>query len=210
MPKNLKPERVGPVRAALLKNGAQWFRDGELPPGYRAEIDTTPLRARVGEAVPGCPHLPACTGYCPSVETRFVVDRANPQPEVQTDLSSRGDTPQDFTPRPPLRTRGTTNRNARGSSEERRRRRVWLVATWRADVDVKPWESTDVLVPVPLGEGWPACRCYRCGVLLTEETVSADRIIPGCRGGTYRRDNIRPACQRCQSVVGGGTRRVGK
>jgi hypothetical protein len=58
-----------------------------------------------------------------------------------------------------------------------------------------------------LGMGEPACRCYRCGHLLTVDTVSADRIIPGCRGGTYRRNNIRPACERCQSVVGGGTRR---
>jgi HNH endonuclease len=32
--------------------------------------------------------------------------------------------------------------------------------------------------------------------------VSVDRIIPGCQGGTYRRENIRPACGRCNSVYG--------
>ena len=59
----------------------------------------------------------------------------------------------------------------------------------------------------------PACRCYRCGVLLTADTVTADRIKPGCQGGTYRRDNIRPACGRCNSETGaalGNERKRGK
>jgi hypothetical protein len=108
--------------------------------------------------------------------------------------------------------RGTTNRNARGGAEDRRRRREWLVATWRADVDVVLMAGPIVegWVEVPLGQGLPACRCYRCGRLLTVETVSADRTVPGCQGGTYRRSNIRPACARCQSVVGGATRSNGK
>jgi hypothetical protein len=89
-------------------------------------------------------------------------------------------------------TRGTTNRNARGSADARRRRREWLVTTYRADVDAA---------------GEPACRCYRCGVLLTVDTVSADRIKPGCQGGTYRRSNIRPACVSCNSITGGAVRR---
>lgn len=90
--------------------------------------------------------------------------------------------------------RGTTNRNARGSSYSRERRRQWLVATYRADEDL---------------DGEPACRCYRCGTLLTAVTVTADRIKPGCEGGTYRRENIRPACGRCNSSEGGalGARR---
>jgi hypothetical protein len=152
---------------------------------------TTPAVAPTGP-VAGCPHRPACAGYCPVVETRSVVDR---------------EPPQDSMPRPGQSTRGTTNRNARGNAEDRRRRRAYLIETFRADVDVAPMTADMIAVPMPLGEGWPACRCYRCGTLLTEETVSPDRIIPGCRGGTYRRDNIRPACLRCQSVVGGGTRR---
>ena len=115
--------------------------------------------------------------------------------------------------------RGTTNGNVRGSNEERRRRRQWLVETYRADVDApKPEHNAPPtneeeaeaffhLEEVPLGWGIPACRCYRCGVLLTEDTVTVDRIIPGCQGGTYRRNNIRPACGSCNSREGGRMRR---
>lgn len=115
---------------------------------------------------------------------------------------SRGD----LTTVPPTR-RGTTNGNARGGSDERRRRREWLVETFRADVDM-------VIVPgLPVSLGGsapytvPSCRCYRCGTLLTVDTVTVDRVIPGCQGGTYRRSNIRPACGRCNSVTGATTRR---
>jgi hypothetical protein len=120
-------------------------------------------------------------------------------------------------------TRGTSNSNARGSSYTRRRRREWLVETYRADVDVKPlppswqeprngrvrWEADTGLepMPVPRGEGEAACRCYRCGDLLTVETVTVDRIVPGCMGGTYRRNNIRPACGQCNSETGGALSR---
>lgn len=102
--------------------------------------------------------------------------------------------------------RGTTNGNARGSSYARRARRAWLVVNYAADV---------------LG----FCRCYRCGALLfnpdtvkpedadrlldrglTAEPLTVDRIIPGCQGGTYRRNNIRPACGGCNSETGGSTR----
>lgn len=108
--------------------------------------------------------------------------------------------------------RGTTNGNARGGSDDRRRRRQWLVQTFRADQDVILVETflvDPLVVGVNLGtEGSvPACRCYRCGKLLTAETVTVDRIVPGCQGGTYRRSNIRPACQRCNSSTGATTRR---
>jgi hypothetical protein len=108
----------------------------------------------------------------------------------------------------PSSRRGTTNGNARGGTEERRRRREWLVLTFRADVDVV---ALDFPLPyalhTDLGLGVPACRCYRCGCLLTADTLTVDRIIPGCQGGTYRRDNIRPACGTCNSSTGGRTRR---
>lgn len=104
-------------------------------------------------------------------------------------------------------TRGTTNRNARGNNQTRARRREWLVTTYRADVDHPTGWPTRTRAGVPLGEGMPSCRCYRCGVLLTVDTVSADRIKPGCQGGTYRRDNIRPACIPCNSATGGAVRR---
>lgn len=96
--------------------------------------------------------------------------------------------------------------------------------TYRADVDVLvvtkgpagPWTvavplKSDLakwVLPEELPHAWiePACRCYRCGHLLTEGEVTADRIVPGCQGGTYRRDNIRPACARCNSATGATTR----
>lgn len=108
-----------------------------------------------------------------------------------------------------LATRGTSNGNQRGSSYSRRVRREWLVTTYRANVDVPDFHDLQLPVDgVPLGMGEPACRCYRCGDLLTVETVTVDRIIPGCQGGTYRRNNIRPACGPCNSETGGRLRRI--
>jgi HNH endonuclease len=115
-------------------------------------------------------------------------------------------------PAPPagktLARRGTTNRNERGNTAERRRRRTWLVETYRADEDVI---ALDFPLPYPLsttlGKGIAACRCYRCGLLLTADTVTVDRIKPGCQGGTYARHNIRPACGTCNSSTGATTRR---
>lgn len=97
----------------------------------------------------------------------------------------------------PLATRGTTNRNERGSSYSRRTRKAWLIETYRANQDA------GILGACNLGWGEPACRCYRCGELLTIDTVTVDRIIPACLGGTYRRNNIRPACGPCNSETGG-------
>lgn len=111
-------------------------------------------------------------------------------------------------------TSGTCNGGDRGNTADRRRRREWLVAAFRADVDIiriywpsanewteSPW-SDDLRSIADRSERLAACRCYRCGELLSVHTVSPDRIIPGCQGGTYRRNNIRPACLRCQSVTG--------
>jgi 5-methylcytosine-specific restriction endonuclease McrA len=107
--------------------------------------------------------------------------------------------------------RGTSNGNSAGSAEARRRRRAWLLETYRADVDVVVLEP-DGLMTVPRDTGLavpgaePACRCYRCGTLLTLATLTVDRIVPGCRGGTYRRTNVRPACSDCNSTTGGAER----
>lgn len=113
--------------------------------------------------------------------------------------------------------RGTTNGNARGGSEQRRRRREWLIETYRANVDVlvvtgrySALEAVTMIVDLGTEGAQHACRCYRCGVLLTVDTVTVDRIKPGCQGGTYRRDNCRPACSRCNSSTGGATRGKGK
>lgn len=84
--------------------------------------------------------------------------------------------------------RGTSNANARGNTKDRYERRRWLIEAYEAN---RP--------------GF--CRCYRCGILLTLWSLTVDRVIPGCRGGTYRRNNIRPSCALCASITGGGTRR---
>lgn len=133
-----------------------------------------------------------------------------------------------------LATRGTSNTNARGNTEDRRRRREWLVQTYRANQDLLRYDWQDGGVGYwPITPDWlhlaegetqrsrlvgilalvtrmPACRCYRCGILLTVDTVTVDRITPGCKGGTYRRNNIRPACGDCNSETGGALSGQGK
>lgn len=83
--------------------------------------------------------------------------------------------------------RGSTNRNERGGSDERRRRKQFLL--------------------VEFGNGTEApCQLKvsdRCLGMVTMDTISVDRIVPKASGGTYRRDNIRPACGPCQSRQGG-------
>lgn len=52
----------------------------------------------------------------------------------------------------------------------------------------------------------PLVRCFRCGLLMTEEQMTIDRIEPGAMGGRYTRDNIRPACGGeggCNQSLGG-------
>lgn len=47
------------------------------------------------------------------------------------------------------------------------------------------------------------CAFEGCDEILTFETVTADRWpISGREGGTYRRENIRPACGPCNSSDG--------
>jgi 5-methylcytosine-specific restriction endonuclease McrA len=99
--------------------------------------------------------------------------------------------------------RAEASRNERGSAEDRRRRKVWLIETYRANADHRePRLGESKTRGVPIGQGEPACRCFRCGELLTLETVTVDRIKPGCQGGTYRRNNIRPACGPCNTETG--------
>lgn len=74
----------------------------------------------------------------------------------------------------------------RGNSYERRARKVWLLASFDRDL------------------GPDRCRCWLdlspgCLVELTFATVTADRIEPG---GSYRHENIQPACAPCQNVQG--------
>jgi hypothetical protein len=111
-------------------------------------------------------------------------------------------------------TRGTTNGNDRGNTEARRRRRAWLIETYQADI-----------------KGF--ARCYRCGRLVynpddfppgslgvvvldkhgrphAAREMTVDRIIPGCQGGRYVRNNIRPACLGCNASTGSLLAKRGK
>lgn len=89
-------------------------------------------------------------------------------------------------PRPADR-RSRSNRNDRGSSYSRRRRREWLVEEF--------------------GDGeFVACFLQRsryCLYVLDVDTVSPDRLHLGADGGSYRRGNIQPACLPCQCDQGG-------
>jgi len=83
--------------------------------------------------------------------------------------------------------RGTTNRNDRGSAQDRRARKLWLLQAF--------------------GDGTTApCAAEvhhkDCPGALTLDTLTVDRIIPGCDRGRYTRDNIRPAWGPCNSVHG--------
>jgi hypothetical protein len=84
--------------------------------------------------------------------------------------------------------RGTSNTNTRGSAEQRRARRAWLVAEFG---------TCGIVV------------CHRCDVPLLAQGPDAfevDRIVPGCRGGTYARGNIRPVCPPCNIETGNAVR----
>lgn len=77
--------------------------------------------------------------------------------------------------------RGTSNSNARGSAASRRARKVFLLTEF--------------------GDGYTA-PCHFCKIELDWHTITVDRIVPGARQGTYRRDNIRPACMYDNSIEG--------
>jgi 5-methylcytosine-specific restriction endonuclease McrA len=61
----------------------------------------------------------------------------------------------------------------RGSSQDRRRRKTWLMAMF-GDGDTAP--------------------CTHCRRTLTFNTIEVDRIAPG---GSYARSNIQPSCGPC-------------
>lgn len=112
--------------------------------------------------------------------------------------------------------RGTSNSNARGSVHDRRARRAFLMKTYASDVPhftrcyrcgVLLYNPDDEAVEVGTGLDYPARWVIREGNYYTASSLTIDRIIPGCGGGTYRRNNIRPACGQCNSETGAVTRR---
>lgn len=69
--------------------------------------------------------------------------------------------------------RTQTGDDKRGSAKDRRARKFWMLRTF--------------------GNGH-SVGCVHCGTSLTFDTVQADRIQPG---GSYRRENVQPACGPC-------------
>lgn len=82
--------------------------------------------------------------------------------------------------------RGTSNRNDRGNSADRRRLTAWMVETFGND---------------------GVMTCYRCAVPLLAEDLTKDRIVPGRDGGKYVKGNVRPCCAPCNSETGGALAR---
>lgn len=83
--------------------------------------------------------------------------------------------------------RGTTNRNERGNTVQRRARRQWLLDTFGDGVTAKCEISWD----------------DHCLGTVDLRTLTVDRHpVPGADGGTYDRSNIRPACGPCNSRAG--------
>lgn len=78
--------------------------------------------------------------------------------------------------------RETSNANQRGSSSDRRARKLWLLKKYA------------------IAPGIALC-CF-CAKWLHFDIITVDRIVPGCQGGKYTRDNIRPACGRCNARHG--------
>ena len=133
------------------------------------------------------------------------------------------------------RARGSSNGNDRGNVEQRRRRRAYLLETYAADVKLIKVEYEDgvtlMLEPTPTSDyrWWLTqvnslplddatvavlsveevltARCYRCGCLLHDGTITVDRIHPKAHGGAYTRDNVRPTCGSCNSITGGRVRK---
>jgi hypothetical protein len=82
------------------------------------------------------------------------------------------------------------HRNARGSSYDRRRRKEWLLREWGNGVRARCWRMSSA----------------RCLGWVTFETLTVDRVVMGCDGGRYTRDNIRPSCGPCNYGHGAESR----
>lgn len=73
----------------------------------------------------------------------------------------------------------------RGSAATRRARKNWLLGALEdRSLGFAPFGGNGITVKCALG----------CGTDLTFATLEADRIIPG---GSYRRENVQPACRPC-------------
>lgn len=75
----------------------------------------------------------------------------------------------------------------RGNAKDRARRRAWLVTP-----------------AAGFGGNGETVACAAgvsdlCQLFVDTVTMEVDRIVPGCLGGRYTRDNIRPTCWNCNN-----------
>lgn len=75
----------------------------------------------------------------------------------------------------------------RGNNRDRARRRAWLLREF--DPDLGPERA----------RCWLFALSEKCLGEVDAETLTVDRIDPS---GSYRQDNIRPACRPCQNKQG--------
>jgi 5-methylcytosine-specific restriction endonuclease McrA len=75
----------------------------------------------------------------------------------------------------------------RGSNGDRRRRREWLVSPEAGRMMNGVWVAFG-------GDGHAVSCWWECGRKIDVYTVEADRVHAG---GSYRRENIVPACRPC-------------
>jgi 5-methylcytosine-specific restriction endonuclease McrA len=85
-----------------------------------------------------------------------------------------------------------SNGGDRGNSYDRRERKLWLIG---AKSSVKYGQA-------PFGGDGCHVDCVHCGKPLTIAELTADRILPGSMGGTYRWDNVQPSCLPCNASRG--------
>lgn len=79
--------------------------------------------------------------------------------------------------------RGTSNSDSRGSSYDRKIRKIWVLKTF--------------------GDGETADCSFGCGTRVNYDTITIDRYpLAGMDGGRYVRGNIRPSCAPCNSSEG--------
>lgn len=87
--------------------------------------------------------------------------------------------------------RGTSNTDSRGSAEERRKRKVWMLSREAG------FGGNGKTVPCARAK----THCNQAA--LTFETMQVDRHpLPGVLGGRYTRNNIRPLCPGCNRALG--------
>lgn len=86
----------------------------------------------------------------------------------------------------------STNANGdggRGNHRDRVARRNFLLS------EKAGWGGNGEIVPCA------AKVSDYCDLFVTFQTMNVDRIVPGCLGGRYTRDNIRPTCFNCNNKL---------